>query len=185
MGAPMGPSLFPSSRIRISPLTQITGPRGTFLFASLLPAMILLAACKGEDPALSVWTPADHNNQTTPNAGQVDTEKPRPNMPDLTKHGVDEVVLATWKQNCMTCHGVIGRGDGPQGAMMKPPDFTSAAFQSRALDSELKHAIQKGRGRMPAFPQIPDKTVDGLISLIRMLSSGQNQGASSAADTAP
>ncbi len=121
------------------------------------------------------WSPSDHTHQKGPTAGQVDTKNPRPNAPDMGQHGIDEVVLATWKQNCITCHGVIGRGDGPQGAMLKPPDFTSPQFQRRALDSEMKYAIQKGRGRMPAFAQIPEKTVDGLVRLVRLLDASRGE----------
>lgn len=94
-------------------------------------------------------------------------------MPDLQKHGVDDVVLATWKQNCTRCHGIIGRGDGPEGRLVGPPDLTQAAWQKRAIDSEVAYAIKKGRGKMPAFPHLPENTIQGLVRLVRMLGSGQ------------
>lgn len=128
---------------------------------------------------LPEWTPADHDSRGNPSPGQVDTQARRtvqadtptrrPGMPNLSQHGIDDVVLATWKQSCTPCHGLIGRGDGPQGAMLRPTDLTSAAFQERAIDSEMAYAIKKGRGRMPAFGHLPDSTIEGLVRLVRLL----------------
>jgi mono/diheme cytochrome c family protein len=118
---------------------------------------------------LPEWTAQDHDHNNKPTSGQVDTEKRKAAMPDLTKNGINDVVLAAWKQNCIQCHGVIGRGDGPQGRSLRPPDFTNAGWQRTALDSEMEHTIKKGRGNMPAFGHLPDDTVRGLVNLIRML----------------
>lgn len=136
----------------------------------LFLALLLSTGCDDQDSAgLPIWTPTDHDNQASPAAGQTDTTAPRPRMPELEQHGIDDVVLATWKQNCTTCHGLIGRGDGPQGPMFRPPDLTSNAFQERAIDSEILYTIEKGRGRMPAFGHLPKDTIQGLLRLVRML----------------
>lgn len=131
------------------------------------------------------WTPQDHDHTGAPSAGQVDTSQPGANP--LADHGVSDVILATWKQNCVTCHGVIGRGDGPQGRMLRPPDFTNPVWQKNALDDHMRRTIQKGRGAMPPFGHLPDETVDGLIHLIRLLNrdrantpAGSTEGAASA-----
>jgi mono/diheme cytochrome c family protein len=129
---------------------------------------------------LPLWTPADHDNVASPAAGQVDTEAPRPNMPDLSQHGIDDVVLATWKQNCTSCHGLIGRGDGPQSPMFRPPDLTRPELQEGASDDEILEAIAKGRGKMPAFGHLPEDTRKGLLRLVRMLGAPK-PGASPAA----
>lgn len=152
-------------------------PRPRLRFPRLLALSLglglvtLLSSC--DDPSaksLPVWTPSDHDNQANPGADQTDTEAPRARMPDLEQHGIDDVVLATWKQNCTTCHGLIGRGDGPQAAMFKPPDLTSEAFRKRAIESEIIYTIEKGRGRMPAFGHLPKDTIQGLTRLVLMLS---------------
>jgi len=122
------------------------------------------------------WTPADHKNSNKPAPGQVDVKK-RAGMPNLEKHGITDVVLATWKQNCVTCHGTIGRGDGPQGRALRPPNLTDPKWQKVAIDSEIAFTIKKGRGRMPAFQHLPDETVVGLIRLIRMLNSDRSAAA--------
>jgi hypothetical protein len=142
------------------------------LRVALLLAMAasLAAGCDSTSATdLPEWTPADHDHKDQPSAGQVDTSKPRPGMPDLEKHGITDVILAAWKTNCTPCHGLIGRGDGPRGAMLHPPDMTNPTWQRVALDSEMEHTIKKGKGRMPAFGQLPNETVTGLIRLIRML----------------
>lgn len=127
--------------------------------------------CNKKDPGdLREWSPTDHDNQGAPQPGQVDTTQPRTSaMPSLEQHGINDVVLATWKQNCVPCHGVIGRGDGPQGVGSRPKDLTDPNWQRVAIDSEIVHTIKKGRGKMPAFAQIPDETVLGLVRLVRML----------------
>lgn len=133
-------------------------------------SLLATVGCSRSDASeLPEWSPADHDNQSKPGAGQVDTAERKAQMPDLTKQGVDDVVLAAWKQNCVPCHGVIGRGDGPQGRSMRPPDFTNPRWHRTALDSEMAYAIQKGRGNMPAFAHLPEPTVQGLVKLVRML----------------
>jgi mono/diheme cytochrome c family protein len=140
----------------------------------LLLSAVSLGACDKKDPgALPEWSPADHDNQDKPEAGQVDTKNPRPGMPNLEQYGLNDLILATWKQNCVPCHGVIGRGDGPQSAVFRPTDLTNPEWQRVAIDSEIAHTIKKGRGRMPAFAQIPDETVTGLVRLVRMLNAGR------------
>ncbi len=143
-----------------------------------------LSGCRNDPGELREWSPADHDNQPSganaaPKTGQVDPTKPRPGMPDLSEHGVDEVILATWKQNCVSCHGVIGRGDGPMGAALRPPNFTDPEWQRVHLDEEMVRSIQKGRGKMPAFAALPPETVQGLVRLIRLLNPTRAADASS------
>lgn len=140
-----------------------------------LAALVCTLACEPSSTELQEWTPADHDNQSTPQAGQVDTTQPRPGMPDLEKQGVTDVVLAAWKNNCVRCHGIIGRGDGPDGRVFNPPDLTNPRWQRVAIDSEIAHTIRKGRGKMPGFAQLPDSTVEGLVRLVRMLSAEKAQ----------
>lgn len=82
--------------------------------------------------------------------------------------GISEVALAAWKQNCTTCHGIIGRGDGPQGPMTKARDLTDPEWQKTVSDADIASAIKNGRGAMPAFP-LPDSTIEGLVKLTRLL----------------
>ena len=58
---------------------------------------------------LKDWTPADH-----------DGEKKAPNTgPKGDAGGAPPLVELTWRNQCQSCHGPAGHGDGPQGAMVK------------------------------------------------------------------
>ena len=145
------------------------------LIALFFVSTVVCAGCDRKDPDdLPEWTPSDHDNQTNPQPGQVDTNNPRPGMPSLAKYGITDVVLTTWKQSCVPCHGVIGRGDGPRGAALRPRDLTDPGWQRVAIDSEIAHTIKKGRGRMAGFPDLPDETVEGLVHLVRLLNADPN-----------
>lgn len=144
--------------------------RPWLLLASFALLGPVLAACskKGED--LPEWTPADHDNQAKPSPGQVDTSAPKSApMSALAAQGIDEVVLAAWKQNCVPCHGTIGRGDGPQGALVQAADLTKPAWQASITDEQMAATIRQGRGKMPGFPALPDATLAGIVRLIRMM----------------
>ncbi|AKV02267.1 hypothetical protein AKJ09_08930 [Labilithrix luteola] len=72
----------------------------------------------------------------------------------------------TWQNQCSTCHGMQGHGDGPQGPMFKAPDLSREDFQSRVKDDEIASTITNGKGRMPKF-EIPDEVVRGLVLRVR------------------
>lgn len=144
-------------------------------------------ACDRGSEDVREWSPRDHDHTTSPSQGQVDAAQPASAVQQ--EHGISDVVLATWKQNCVTCHGVIGRGDGPQGRMLRPPDFTHPVWQKNARDDHMRRTIVKGRGAMPAFGHLPEETVDGLLRLIRLLnrdrSNTEQQPSTDAPSAAP
>jgi hypothetical protein len=96
--------------------------------------------------------------------------------------GLDQVTLSTWQNNCVSCHGRIGAGDGPQAPLYQPRDLTDPAFQSAVSDEQLLTSIQQGKGKMPGF-SLPEATARGLVRLIRLLarSDGRSAGSPSAA----
>lgn len=138
-------------------------------FGALLLLLGVTSACERTPESLPEWRAQDHDHQTQPNQAQMDPSAPAARPPVMDQLGISEVTLAAWKQNCSMCHGIIGRGDGPQGSMLKTPDLTRPSWQRVALDSEMEQTIRKGRGRMPAFGHLPDETIQGLIRLIRMM----------------
>lgn len=145
--------------------------RSSALACLFLSASVALFGCTEKDTSqLPEWTPADHTNQGNPNAGQIDTSQKREGMEKLEARGVNDVVLAAWKTNCVRCHGSAGRGDGPDGRALNPPDMSEPAWQRTRIESEMQYAIQKGRGNMPPFGHLPEKTISGLVQLVRMLS---------------
>jgi mono/diheme cytochrome c family protein len=63
-----------------------------------------------------------------------------------------------WQQNCASCHGKTGKGDGSKAAQLKTPmvDFSTAEFQSMT-DGGIFYKTSEGRGDMPAFKKkIPE-----------------------------
>lgn len=144
--------------------------------AALVACWVLLA-CEQAPPDLRPWRPSDHDHAAEPNAGQSVPSNQSAGR-DTGMHGIDEVVLAAWKQNCVRCHGVIGRGDGPQGALFRARDLTDPKWQASVTDAQIATVIRSGKGTMPGF-QLPDSTVAGLIRLLRLL----DAGAAAAANT--
>lgn len=64
-----------------------------------------------------------------------------------------------WGKFCKSCHGNMGKGDGPKAAMLKtfPGDFTTAEFKKTA-DGALYYMSFIGRDEMPNFEsKIPDE----------------------------
>jgi cytochrome c oxidase cbb3-type subunit 3 len=97
-----------------------------------------------------------------PNGGQGDGRGQSP------AGEVDQLVDLTWRQQCSTCHGPMGRGDGQMGPMVQAPDLTVADWQAKATDAEMASQIKNGKNRMPAF-NLPDPVVAGLVARIRAL----------------
>jgi len=56
-----------------------------------------------------------------------------------------------FKQNCVVCHGVDGRGDGPAAASLKPQPADLAIMAGHHPDGDLAWKIANGRGAMPAW----------------------------------
>ncbi len=59
---------------------------------------------------------------------------------------------ALFTKHCKSCHGALGKGDGPKSNELNTPcgDFTEKKFQSQT-DGELFYKIQKGKEDMPSF----------------------------------
>ncbi len=145
--------------------------------ASLLALLLLSVACSRAPKDLRVWRPSDHDRtEENQNAQAGPASSGSPDLSQPAKMlGVDQVVLVTWRQNCTRCHGMLGRGDGPQGAMFGARDLSDPAWQSSVSDAQIATAITKGKGRMPSF-NLPAATVTGLVRLVRMMNANRGAG---------
>ncbi len=106
-------------------------------------------------------------------------EKP-PNDILIKKNPVasGEAVLAKAKkvyaENCLTCHGENGKGDGPMAGMLKerPADLSDAALVGPLTDGQIYWAITKGR--KPSMAEFESKlSVDerwGQVLFVRTFS---------------
>jgi mono/diheme cytochrome c family protein len=127
-----------------------------------LAGLITLASCDpSSDGEVREWTPADHD-QPSANANQGPQVADRPDSPATNM----SLVELAWQKNCVLCHGARGRGDGPQGPMLRVADLTRAEWQDKVSDQEIAETIRKGRNKMPAF-DLPAPVLDGLVKRIR------------------
>jgi len=83
-----------------------------------------------------------------------------------------------WKANCAACHGTEGKGDTEKGAQMKIPDFTSAAWQKKATDDQIRGTIANGVSKTadgvkkemdPFKDKLKPEQIDALAGYIRSL----------------
>jgi quinol-cytochrome oxidoreductase complex cytochrome b subunit/mono/diheme cytochrome c family protein len=62
------------------------------------------------------------------------------------------VAAGLYRQYCLSCHAVDGRGSELKAGMPTMPDFTNAAWQTTASNPQLVVSILDGKGtQMPAF----------------------------------
>ncbi|HEX7451352.1 MAG TPA: cytochrome c [Polyangiaceae bacterium] len=140
----------------------------------------LCFACNETPADLREWRPTDHDHTANPNADQVQVTDAGSSEPG---HGLDDVTIVAWQQNCTSCHGALGHGDGPQGPMLHAADLSRSDWQAATTDDAIAATIRQGRGKMPAFP-LPDATIARLVQLIRMLDANRMQHAMEAAAAA-
>ena len=132
-----------------------------FSAALLVAATMAMVACDPAPGDAREWTPGDHDQApSTPG-----TSNPRAGTSARPGAAIDLVQLA-WDKSCSTCHGALGRGDGPQGPMLRAADLGRAEWQDRVSDVEIADTIRKGRNKMPAF-DLPPQVVQGLVLRIR------------------
>jgi mono/diheme cytochrome c family protein len=139
-------------------------PRHLCLAIGLLAAAsTAIVACDPAPNDVREWAPGDHDQApSTPG-----TANPRAAASARPGAEIDLVQLA-WEKNCTTCHGARGRGDGPQGPMLRAPDLSRAEWQDRVSDAEIADTIRKGRNKMPSF-DLPPQVLQGLALRIRSL----------------
>ena len=77
---------------------------------------------------------------------------------------------AAYEKNCMLCHGVTGKGDGPAAAAInpKPKNFGDKTVLSQS-DGEFFWKITEGRGLMPGWKTLPEQVRWGLVNYVRSL----------------
>lgn len=74
---------------------------------------------------------------------------------------------ALYKTKCAACHGADGSGNTPVGKSLKVKALSSEEVQ-KMTDAELTKAIEKGKGKMPAFAgKLSDEELKDVVKFIR------------------
>ena len=126
----------------------------------ILPAITLAAVGCDRAPSadgLKDWTAADHDGEKKTTAKQG---------PKGAASGAPQLVELTWRNQCQSCHGPAGHGDGPQGPMYKAQDLSLEDWQSKTNDAQIAAVIASGKGKMPKF-DLPEEVVKGLVLRVR------------------
>ncbi len=77
-------------------------------------------------------------------------------------------------QNCLPCHGVSGKGDGPASRALekRPGNLTDAKLMNTQTDGALFWKISEGRGPMPQWKDaFAEEDLWRVINYIRTLAS--------------
>jgi mono/diheme cytochrome c family protein len=122
---------------------------------------IFALACDRAPDAQREWSPRDHDQEQQAGQQAPPTGSEKPNIRLA-------LIESAWAQTCATCHGATGRGDGPQGTLVKAPDLTRPEWQAKVTDEEIAARIRSGKGLMPPN-DLPDSTIKGLVARIRAL----------------
>ncbi|HEX9090798.1 MAG TPA: c-type cytochrome, partial [Anaerolineales bacterium] len=78
-----------------------------------------------------------------------------------------------FQEKCVSCHGLVGKGNGPQAASLssQPNDFTDQAFMAQSSSTKLYDAISAGvQPDMPAYTNTLDENERwALVAYLRSL----------------
>jgi len=139
---------------------------GPFVFPALLAGLLALAGCaKGTRE----WRADDHDQE--PSGGGAGAGGGGASAPGSSSPGDDlaSLVESAWQSKCAKCHGQQGHGDGPSGPMVSAADLSDPKLQDAFTDDQLAAIIVNGKGRMPAFKDVPPELVVGMVQKVRAL----------------
>ena len=90
-----------------------------------------------------------------------------------------EEIEKVFRFYCAQCHGVGGKGDGPNVTKdfpVSPRNFTNATEMDKLTDADIKNVILDGGPAMSKSPMMPpwgktltEEEVDGLVKHLRKL----------------
>ena len=81
----------------------------------------------------------------------------------------DDKSATLYKQKCAACHGTDGKGDTLAGKSMKVRSFADPEV-AKMSDDELAGAIEKGKGKMPAYGKsLKPDDIKAMVAYIRSM----------------
>ncbi len=114
---------------------------------TLIATFLALSGALGLGVAVEQKGGAFNSRWVVPEDARM-AKNPVPLSPQVSQEG-----LALYKTNCLTCHGVSGKGDGPAAEFIEsaPSDISSSEVQRRMTGGEIFWKITEGRNPMPSF----------------------------------
>lgn len=95
-------------------------------------------------------------------------------FPRASSGETDPKTVRTWKAKCASCHGVDGKAKTETGTKLQIPDMTTAGWQKKVSDADMKKAILEGfkregkpEGMDPFKDSLTPEQVDQLIAYVR------------------
>jgi cytochrome c oxidase cbb3-type subunit 3 len=86
----------------------------------------------------------------------------------------DVKTVRLWKAKCASCHGADGKGKTETGEKLGIPDMTTAAWQQKVSDAQMKTSINEGvkragktEGMDPYKEKLEAAQIDSLIAYVR------------------
>jgi cytochrome c oxidase cbb3-type subunit 3 len=154
--------------MRSSPPSRSTSA----LFVAIVVAGLVACDRAPSAAGLPEWNAADHD-RAEEKAREAQGQKvvdPASRPANSARKGDEEARLAdlAWNKQCVTCHGELGRGDGPTGPMVQATNLSDPAWQDKIKDEEIVVVLKNGKGKMPKF-DLPEKAIAGLVIKIRTL----------------
>lgn len=119
----------------------------------------------------------NRTRKTIPESSDTTAAWTAPKSADRVKNPIAGISDAMQKgenlfiQNCTTCHGMTGQGDGPTADMLdtKPANLMSPNVQNET-DGALFWKISNGKGAMAAYKQaFSEEQIWQLVNYIRQL----------------
>lgn len=101
-------------------------------------------------------------------------ERQVPNPVERTAESV-EIGHKLYRENCETCHGAGGRGDGPGARVLEArlPDFTDKAWADTKTDGEWFYKISVGKDPMVGYEDfLEEDEIWHTVNFVRSLSAG-------------
>lgn len=133
-------------------------------------AIAFLISCGGGEQTSTETTSAE-----TGAATEAATEQAAAQDPAALAAQGKELYTST----CASCHGELGKGDGPGSAALdpKPRDFSNAEYMSGLTDTDIRNTIKyggaiKGMPQMPSHPQFSEEQLNAIVAYVRTLDDG-------------
>jgi|ERR1035437_917928 high-affinity iron transporter len=89
----------------------------------------------------------------------------------ITAHADEPNGQKLFSENCVTCHGERGKGDGLVGQYLtpKPRNLVKDKFKNGDSVEQIAQTLKTGLDQMPSFPYLSDADRTALATYVKSL----------------